>query len=157
MFKVCWFSRSHGLKSREKTNSIFLMLNGSRWCEEVLKEVLAALDESLADILFIISKENNQQRSRAVCWSFPRWWQDGLRDVSFYPLLQLLWQRRMARRRNCHEDESAQGDFVSLYLCKPRPDDSLAKSWQFLLKNKMYGRQNLENSGFISGSGHCSG
>lgn len=47
--------------------------------------------------LFIISKENNQQRSRAACWSFPRWWQDGLWDISFYPLLQILWQRWMAR------------------------------------------------------------
>lgn len=38
-----------------------------RRCEKGLREVLTALDERLADTLFIISKENNQQRSRAAC------------------------------------------------------------------------------------------
>lgn len=43
------------------------MLNDLRWCEEGPREVLTALDEPLTDTLFIISKENNQRRSRAAC------------------------------------------------------------------------------------------
>lgn len=30
-------------------------------------------------------------------------------------------------RKKCHEDESARSDFVSLYLCEPRPDESWGK------------------------------
>lgn len=93
------------------------MLDDLRWRKESLREVLTVLDELLADTLFIISKENNQQRNRAACRSFP---QVMAGAVSFYLLLQR------------HEDESAQGDFVFFYLCKPRSSDSWAKSQQFL-------------------------
>lgn len=85
---VFWWSRIHGLNSKSQTNRIFQILNDRRWCDDGLGQVLTAL--------FIISEENKQQRSRAACRSFPRSWQGGLRDISFYPLLQLLWQRWMA-------------------------------------------------------------
>lgn len=118
--EICWFHRNRGLKQRQNKQCI----SDAEWLD-CTRGVLTAVDEPLTNTLFIISKENNQQRSRAACWSFPRWWQDGLWDMSFYPLLQLHWQRWMARwkkeKKNWHEDESAQSDFVSLYLCKPRP------------------------------------
>lgn len=99
-----------GLK---QTSCIFLKLNDLRQCEEGLREVLTTLDELLADTVFITSKENNQQRIHAACWSFPMWWQDGLWDGSRNPPLQLLWQRRMARWSGCHEDVSAESDTSS--------------------------------------------
>ena len=64
--------------------------------ELVWKRPRGDVDSSRSHTLSSLSAKKITEWGRGACWSFPRWWQDGLWDVSFsHPTsLKLIWQRQ---------------------------------------------------------------
>lgn len=137
--------------SRGKTNSVFLTLNdltarGECWQLWMSRsQTLSSLSvKKITNRGVVLLVDLSPGDGRMVCgiWAFTHCYSSTGRDEWLGGKKKKKTDTRMSQPRAT----------LSLCICANQgPDDSWAKSWQFLLKNKMYGRQNLENSGFILG------
>ena len=132
--------------------------------ELVWKRPRGDVDSSRSHTLSSLSAKKITEWGRGACWSFPRWWQDGLWDVSFlHPTsLRLIWRRQSGSVKK-NQKKTVMGmsqprATLSLCVCaEPRPGDSRAASWQFLLQSETDGRQKPGEVWVYLGIRHCSG
>lgn len=89
IIQVCWWSQSE-----EKFQIAKLFVSEAEWFEAVWGQPRGGADSSgRAACRHYFHYRQRKQRIHVACRSFPMWWQDGLRDGSYNPPLQLLWQR----------------------------------------------------------------